>query len=233
MRRAVNIEDVDGLPIVGRSYWVPCVRAVGMLWPVLGPQHADPDLGTPEEHLHCDSRFISQRQIDYNLNQIFAGASKISELWLTKAVRAAGVETLDEAFSIMRDAPYAAALAVTLALPISHIRPPTRHLRVCKRDAPVCPPGWFLPMLEQQHATMHAPDCRTCPHRGTPLRGLPIDAEGGVVCPAHGLRWSRSTGELMPRLPPEHVNAASAARFREIMRANAGLPPIAERMDAP
>lgn len=198
-----------------------------MLWPVLGPQHADPDLGAPEEHLHCDGRFISERQIQFNLDQILAVAEVLPELWLTDAVKAVGIKTVEDGFVLFRGTGQGVALAVSVALPVATLRPPTLHLRTCKRQAPTGPPGWFLPALESQHRTAKAHDCRVCPHRGTPLTGLPVDTDGGVVCPAHGLRWAKSTGLLMPRQAPMATPAA-ASKFRKLMRENAGLRPLEE-----
>jgi hypothetical protein len=63
-----------------------------------------------------------------------------------------------------------------------------RYQHIEELESPPLVVGWFLPQLEQQYATAHAIDCRICPHRGTPLSSLPVDGDGGVVCPAHGLR---------------------------------------------
>lgn len=229
MQKFQNISEVEGLPVVGRRYWVPCVRAANMLWPVLGPQHADPDLGAPEEHLHCDGRFMDERQIQFNLDQLFAVAKRLPDLWLTEEVKALGITTVEEGFAPLRvrGSTHAASLAATLALPVASLHPPTLHLRVCKRETPTSPPGWFLPALESQHSSAKAHDCRVCPHRGTPLTGLPVDNEGGVVCPAHGLRWAKSTGLLMPRVPPK-ASPSAASKFRSLMRENAGLRPLEE-----
>lgn len=113
----------------------------------------------------------------------------------------------------------AAMLAAALALPAERLRAPTLHLRVCKREAVAAGVGWFLPQLEQQHATARAINCRTCPHRGTPLMSIPVDGDGGVVCPAHGLRWSKATGLLMPRPRPANLPSPEAARqYRESLR---------------
>jgi Rieske [2Fe-2S] domain len=36
-----------------------------------------------------------------------------------------------------------------------------------------------------------------CPHRNVPLNGIPPDQDGNVICPAHGLKWNRASGELV------------------------------------
>ena len=55
---------------------------------------------------------------------------------------------------------------------------------------------------QQRHVGMVAEACRTCPHRGMRLTALPVEADGGVTCPGHGLRWNATTGALMPRVIP-------------------------------
>lgn len=218
MTQTEHVEDLAAPPVVGRRYWVPCVRAKGMLWPVIGPQHADADLGVPEQHLHCDARFLSERQVQHNLDVMFAATASVPDAWFPKEVQDLGV-TREDALEFIRRSPSAAMLAAALALPVERLRAPTLHLRVCKREAVDAGVGWFLPQLEQQHATARAVDCRTCPHRGTPLMSLPVDGDGGVVCPAHGLRWSKATGMLMPRARPSNLPTPEAAlKYREALR---------------
>ena len=38
-----------------------------------------------------------------------------------------------------------------------------------------------------------------CYGRGFRLAGLPVQPDGTVVCPGHGLRWHLNTGRLVPR----------------------------------
>ena len=223
MRHALHVDDLTTPPIVGRRYWVPCVRAKGMLWPVIGPQHADADLGVPEQHLHCDARFLTDRQVQHNHHVLFAAAAAaaVHDAWYTKEMQDLGV-TRGDALEFVRRSPAAAMLASSLALPVETLRPPTLHLRTCKREAVAAGVAWFLPQLERQHAASRAVDCRTCPHRGAPLSSLPVDSDGGVVCPAHGLRWSKATGLLMPRPRPANLPSPEVARqYRESLRAGA------------
>lgn len=58
-----KIEDAKEVK-VGASYRVPHVLATegyfkGKLIPVNGPKHTDKEIGTPDEHLHIDYRFVS------------------------------------------------------------------------------------------------------------------------------------------------------------------------------
>ncbi len=71
--------------------------------------------------------------------------------------------------------------------------------QLCKREMPPYPPAFFMDalVLEMGDARLK-PDCRTCPHRGVPLNGLPV-RDGAVTCPGHGLRWNLATGEMVRR----------------------------------
>jgi hypothetical protein len=40
-----------------------------------------------------------------------------------------------------------------------------------------------------------------CPHRGTLQKAMIAMSDGTLVCPAHGLRWARDSGALVPRMP--------------------------------
>lgn len=90
-----------------------------------------------------------------------------------------------------------------------------RRLR-CLREQPTFPYPESLSntlrAFEQRHEKMWVrKDCRTCPHRGMALTQVPVDAEGGQVCPGHGLRWNRETGHLMPRYTPRPRAALGGA----------------------
>lgn len=39
-----------------------------------------------------------------------------------------------------------------------------------------------------------------CPHKGANLSGCAPDEYGRVICPLHGLRWDKATGEMVSRL---------------------------------
>lgn len=83
----------------------------------------------------------------------------------------------------------------------AHVGPGEPELRPlrCLREMPAFPNrAYWLPELERAYAGRRS-DCRTCPHRGVSLRGLP-EREGGLVeCPGHGLRWRLRDGALAPR----------------------------------
>ena len=61
MTEPEHIESLTSPPVVGRFYVVPClVPEEGLILPVIGPRHADPDHGIHAcfEHHHADVRFI-------------------------------------------------------------------------------------------------------------------------------------------------------------------------------
>ena len=70
----------------------------------------------------------------------------------------------------------------------------------CLRDASAIPPyesaHWTAP-LEAEYACKALANGR-CPHRGTPVEAM-WEVDGNYVCPAHGLRWSKASGALVPR----------------------------------
>lgn len=60
-----RVSDIEGEPVVGKFYLVPCVPLYvlgvrGGWWPVLMPSHRDPELNAPYEHFHYDWRFVSK-----------------------------------------------------------------------------------------------------------------------------------------------------------------------------
>lgn len=59
-----RIEDVEGLPVVGKFYLVPCVRINASVWPILGEFHNDKEIGIEYDHWHYDHRFTSSYQFD-------------------------------------------------------------------------------------------------------------------------------------------------------------------------
>lgn len=57
------VEEMISQPVVGRLYWVRCLRWNRAWWPVTGPVHEDADLGVVHLHLHYDARFLTVKQI--------------------------------------------------------------------------------------------------------------------------------------------------------------------------
>jgi hypothetical protein len=174
-----HIETVPN-PQVGSFYLVPCVQLFINLhkkkpdwrWqPVIGPWHEDEDIGTPDHHFHLDIRFMEERFL--------------SRLGPT----------------IGRIHPARASVPVP-TVPDPTIAPKITYRRIkMRRPMPEFPgpcTAKFIVGLEVKFEH-HQLKCRTCPHRGMPLDGLPQDEQGRVICNGHGLRWNLNTGKLSPR----------------------------------
>jgi hypothetical protein len=87
-----DIRELSGTAEVGAFYLVPCVKVKdehplgvphlklayqGLWMPVLEGVHEDPELKTPESHIHPDWRFIPEaviKRLDLQLRRGYAGA---------------------------------------------------------------------------------------------------------------------------------------------------------------
>lgn len=165
-----NIEDVPE-PVMGRFYLVPCVWvALGrQWWPVIGPWHEDADLGLANFHFHYDVRFLPER--------LFWNGDRTMARVHTHVTSSARWEHHD----CKRE--------------VEVVR---RRMKM-KRVMPNFPfDEKFAEKVERPFLETRLV-CKVCPHRGMSLEGLPVDAEGRVVCNGHGLRWNLKTGRLSPR----------------------------------
>jgi hypothetical protein len=170
-----HIRDVNGLPVIGRQYRVPCVWArfysQPLLVPIIGPWHEDVALEFPHEHFHIDWRFVKDWQ------------------W----------------FRVGHSIGSPAALGQVITAPEGEV---FECRRKCIRQMPEFPMFRSDGAPTQQARRIHRacqgmrlkPGCMVCPHKGMPLNGLPVDGEGRVVCPGHGMRWDLATGEMVARI---------------------------------
>jgi Rieske [2Fe-2S] domain len=55
----------------------------------------------------------------------------------------------------------------------------------------------IIQKLEDIHKKCRLQPNNLCPHRNIPLNGISIDQNGHIVCPAHGLKWHKASGELV------------------------------------
>lgn len=175
-----DVQTLEAPPVPGRFYRVPCVRRAfydsRVWWPVVGPLHADAELGIDYDHLHFDVRFLS-------------------DPFLRKWVDWPDVERLGVA-----DRPNAAMVRIQANRAVV-----TREVRVrrCWRTMPsfpTAPPekkkSPRFRALEEAHRD--AKLCKVCPHRGMRAIDMPI-VDGVRVCHGHGLGWDVQTGRLVPR----------------------------------
>lgn len=171
---------------VGQFYNVPCVRGAWGTdsrvrdWPVMGALHEDGDIiGFKWKHYHIDWRFVARPHDSLSLREGADGHTTTAQHR------------------------YARPLMVWDRMNYLGLPAPVLRRRKCVR-AHTLPfdarPIKWLPKLEAAHA-----DCkmvgRICPHRGYDLSHEPVDENGVVTCPCHGLRWNVFTGALAPRQP--------------------------------
>lgn len=185
---AQRIDCLDGPPIVGEFYLVPCIKRMfrdghddeGEWLPIIGPEHEDAGIvNFPRMHFHYDWRFMRKHTMDW-LGFIRDG----------KASRVYG------------------SVAVTGQHEDYDVIGPQWNRRKCHREFPPYPADYslasfngkkhhpWLDRLEDAHAGRTLPACKTCPHRGIPLRSVRA-VDGTVTCPGHGLTWDVETGELV------------------------------------
>lgn len=172
-------------PKVGRWYMVPVVRhpwhGVTDDWPVLGPLHHDAEIfNFPHLHYHVDARFLTYRQAEMALSGRRRGARL----------------TRDEELAF-----------VCTGYPLCNIdgpgldkgRPLLKRLR-CARHGVGTPlgvaSGVGLPQLvklERKYGRPAEPrrvkgGRLLCPHQKVDLSQFPVDKDGLVTCPLHGLK---------------------------------------------
>lgn len=171
-----RITELEGEPVVGRFYLVPCVfRPLCGWFPIIGPQHDDSEvIGIPGAHYHYDSRFLSDDQIaDLTWGSGLASDPK----YVLGTVCWVGGDEYQPTFKRLK------CRREVLEFPLHD--PKGRALR-------------WMPKLERAYKDAKL-SCMRCPHRGIPLNGLPVK-DGMVTCPGHGLRWNVETGEMVSRL---------------------------------
>ncbi len=195
------IDQVQGLPVVGQTYLVPCVRSLStsIPWPVIGHAHVDPDyfpgeFGGTERHYHIDLRFARPGQV------------RCLARWTS---------------NLVRDPETALLAALTVVIPSTSVGVIALCFRTCRRQMPLYPKRLSnadgttntyraLPRMEDDFAGCPVNrDCPRCPHQGTPLNGLPTDGQGRTLCPAHGLAIDLAAGVVVRRVTtdgPERVD---------------------------
>lgn len=179
---------------IGRFYTVPAVRMLcheliyssgvkfkrGERIPIIGPEHEDAEIvGFPHQHWHIDWRFVNGRIWDRVL-RVTAFVAENNPAWGNG--RVFGIPLMRRWNNRVQTGD------------------PEPMRMKCQRAMPVYPSDVaFLPALEKAYADHRLGKCRVCPHQRVPLGNLPVEADGSLTCPAHGLRWNATTGALMPR----------------------------------
>lgn len=180
------VETLTTPPKVGKYYRVPSVLRGRKHVPVFGPPHTDVDLGVPELHFHVDIRFLT--------------SSDASSLGLDLAK-----------FAVPDDVTSNFDFLVPVIQGYTHDAIATRKMK-CVRPGQNYQSPRRLPnggeirldngsteatgRLEDMCEKMRVTECGRCPHRGTPLGHQPV-VNGVVVCPAHLLKWEKSSGVMI------------------------------------
>lgn len=181
MRR---IDELTEPPVIGQFYLVPTARELWLnrldAWPILLPFHEDAEIiGFKDDHAHLDRRFMTPRQFRYAETGFYTSERSI------------------DGFPLSRYATDGKREGGPRPRPTVEWR-----RRKCYREmTPHCVhqmgnKAWF-PRLEDAYANCRLKPGLVCPHRGAHLGSLPVDADGNVVCPMHGLKWNLVTGELV------------------------------------
>lgn len=161
--------------IIGKFYEVPAIKVrdwygfAGYI-PVSSPEHEDKEIiGYPWQHLHIDWRFAP------------------AAVWKQAKWRG---DDHAYAYVVMRHNTHGEQQAIG--------EPVNRRMK-CKRLLPEYPveKATWMPKLEKAFACAKLIN-GTCPHRGISVSAMIQDGDA-LICPGHGLRWNRHTGELMAR----------------------------------
>ncbi|HIK39781.1 hypothetical protein [Thermoleptolyngbya sp. M55_K2018_002] len=180
-----KIEKIHGLPEPGREYLVRCT-AMALPWtnrliPMLWLPHK-PGLS----HFHVDTRFLNDEELAAiaQQQQHYPPPSRPQDRPATWAGVVAGevigVTVENDGLLTWGWFPRRCYRATFPARsPVADVTMQVKGDRVVALD---CNNPYMLETLTV------GGDRHYCPHQGTPLRGLPVDAGGCVVCPAHHLR---------------------------------------------
>lgn len=193
MTTLTPISELIGLPAIGETYLVPCIRAAsfapmeastlalcvaedGEFMPVIGTKHNDARYGFGAvTHYHFDYRFLRQGLMD----------------WID--LRRSGLTGPPES-------------PLDWVLPEQALHEDFAHLEpmVCLREMPEHEffhnsNVWLLqPHFKDKRIDPKDP---MCAHHKVCLASLKAK-DGAVTCPAHGLRWNLKSGELIPHPKP-------------------------------
>jgi hypothetical protein len=184
-----RVDELTEPPIVGQYYMVPTARELWLNkmsdWPILLPFHEDTEIIKFKwDHAHLDRRFMTPRQYAY--------AAGDRAFFSTKRI-----------IDGMPMSRYASDHDLTRGRDPVRPRPRVvwRRRKCYRKMTPhvvreTNEPNW-LTELEAAYANCHLKPGMICPHRGAHLGSMPVDAEGNVVCPMHGLKWNVATGEMV------------------------------------
>jgi hypothetical protein len=165
-----RIDQLDGPPVVGAFYLVPCVRGwwKGKIdwWPVMGPKHDDRKFfHFPWEHYHLDRRFLPAKL------QGFAVATPLHEPHPSNQCAPALSEPVWRRRRCKTD---------TMHFPTHPEAVVKLQESLLGKTCPRSPHGGWI-----------------CPHRRFDLSSIRPGKDGRIICPLHGLTIHAESGEVV------------------------------------
>jgi hypothetical protein len=147
----------------------------GWLPLLIAPKRDESFLSALEDHAHVDYRFLPDE-------------------WLRHFEAKHGCRGVELFTHVVLFGAHVMERKLIQYLPIQH-----RRMK-CYRtfDAIDYSIAHYMPRLEEKYACAALRNGK-CPHRGT-SRAAMIERDGELVCPAHGLKWTKA-GRLSPWLP--------------------------------
>ncbi|MGL5881441.1 MAG: Rieske (2Fe-2S) protein [Xenococcaceae cyanobacterium] len=179
------MEKVDELtfpPIVGKYYWVPCVKVTydlkTILVPIRGELHADPEINPSlEDHWHYDVRFLSKNLIKFIYTYSHQDFSGIEDFY-TKVFSPQFESSKYKITNCKRK-----CLRKDVRYPIYHPPKPNNsflHSSIRRIE--------FRDRLYDLYSGQEL-QCGSCPHKGYSLASVAANSDGVKECPLHGLNF--------------------------------------------
>lgn len=181
-----RIDELSEPPVVGKFYLVPMARELWFnsngIWPILLPFHEDAEIiSFGWDHAHIDRRFLTPRQWECaRRNHYYSSAERSADAMPLSRYSTDPQTKRGEA----------------RPRPAVEWKRRRCYREITPHAARTVPAHW-LPALESAYADCRLKPGLICPHRGAHLGSMPVDADGNVVCPMHGLKWNVATGALV------------------------------------
>ncbi len=180
-----NILQLREPPVVGRFYMVPSIfgkyASREDWWPVLLPAHTDGDFFPtfPWHHYHIDYRFLAARKLSYLAGRTYSARQYTSgyPIVVTGPKLPETRPWHDQVKSDQK--PTLRQLKCTSANPGFPYRDSVEIKRLCKS---------FMEGVGGARCIRTKSGRALCPHQRVDLSSYPVDTDGTVICPAHGLK---------------------------------------------
>jgi hypothetical protein len=161
------------------------VRRGDVFVPVFGEAHTDVQLGNTVLHYHVDIRFLTDddaKHAGFDLANYEIHENVPSFTFVVPTTQAYRNEVVK----------HRSIKCVRVGLNYQTPRVMSNGSELRLRVGTLAQTG----LIEDQCEDMRISKCGRCPHRGTPLGHQPV-TNGVVVCPAHLLKWEKSTGKMI------------------------------------